>query len=1039
MMMGLLCTLAVNAQNITVSGTVTDASGEPLIGASVMVKGTSNGTATDIDGNYKLTAPANGTLAFSYVGYNNQEVAINGQTTINVTLDENTVVLGEVVAIGYGVVKKSDATGSVAMVKPDDVDAGMATSAQDLLVGASPGVVVTTNGGDPTGNATIRIRGGSSLSASNNPLIVIDGVPMSNQDAAGGTNALTMVNPQNIESMTILKDASATAIYGSRASNGVIIITTKKGTAGKPQINFAANWHVNTARKTLDLMNGAQFRDVVENTLKSETAIAQLGDADTDWQDEVLRTSFSQDYSLSVGGTAGFLPYRVNASYTNNQGIIKTSSMQRTTVGFNLTPKFFNGKLSVSANAQGSYVRTRNADTGAIGGATAFNPTLPVKTAYNTLDMNSRTAMAPIYNGYTNILAKTGLPDAQAAQNPLQLLEDVDSKGTSLSSNGNLQIDYALHFLPELHLNLNLGYQVSQNKTKTETAQNSIQSWRNTALTNIGQRGAGTLYDWYELQRNTLLDFYVNYRKDFAAIKSNLDVMAGYSWQKFDYHGRSHTEMSTMGYSTPFSLDKDGNPVPYVLDGSDYLITPNTANADAYPGLVVVPKTSWSEPLQLVSFFGRLNYTFDDTYLLTFTIRDDGTSRFSKDNRWGVFPSVALGWKIANMPFFEPIRDKWNDLKLRLGWGVTGQQDLGGSYFPYMAIYNLSNYNGNLGFFYPGYGQSSTNPEWIEPLYPSSYDPDIKWEETTTWNIGLDAAWLNNRITLAADWYLRNTKDLLAWVPVAGLNTGNYMNRNIGSLRNTGVEVTVTAKPVVTKNFTWSTSYNVAYNMNKITALTGDAQTDQLQARNTPSGTGTGLQYHMVGEPAYTYRVYQQVYDQAGDPVPGVYVDQNGDGVINDADLINFHNPTAPWTMTWNNNFNYKNWDLGISLRANIGNYVYNGPKYDRSRLANVEGYGLNNLLNDTYLFPVATASDQLILSSYFVENASFLRCDNITLGYTFNPMLKDRLNLRVFAAVQNPFVITKYKGLDPEVESGIDNNVYPRPITATLGLVATF
>ncbi len=824
--------------------------------------------------------------------------------------------------------------------------------------------------------------------------------------------------------MTILKDASATAIYGSRASNGVIIITTKKGTAGKPQVNFAANWHVNTARKTLDLMDGETFADVVRNRLGSPNSIAQLGDANTDWQKEVLRTSFSQDYSLSVGGTAGFLPYRVNASYANNQGIVKTSGMQRTTVGFNLNPKFFNGKLSINANAQGSYVKTRNADLGAVGAATAFNPTLPVRHNYNTV---GNTGMS-IYNGYTNVLNKNGTPDTQATQNPVQMLEDVNSKGESLSSTGNLQIDYALHFLPELHFNLNLGYQVSQNKTKSETAANSIMAWRDGNLPKIGENGAGTLYDWYELQRNTLLDFYINYRKDFSAIRSNLDVMAGYSWQKFDYHGRSHTELATLGFTQSF-------------DALSNTFTLNQNQQGEYPiGYYTSPVYMWSEPLQLVSFFGRLNYTFDDTYLLTFTLRDDGTSRFSKDNRWGLFPSVALGWKIANMPFFESVRDKWNDLKLRLGWGVTGQQDLGGSYFPYLPIYNVSGFNGDgEGFFYPAYGQNGVNPSWVSPLYPSPYDTDIKWEETTTWNIGLDAAWLNNRITLAADWYLRNTKDLLAWVPVAGLNTGNFMNRNIGTLRNTGVEVTITAKPVVTKDFTWSTSYNVAYNANKVTSLTGDADTSIINARNTPAGKGTVLQYHMVGEPAYTYRVFQQVYDQAGDPIPGVYVDQDGDGVITDADKINFHTPAAPWTMTWNNNFNYKNWDLGISLRANLGNYVYNGPKYDRTRLAGVNSYGLNNLLDNTFLFPENTPVDQLVLSSYFVENASFLRCDNITLGYTFNPMLKDRLNLRLFAAVQNPFVITKYKGIDPEVFDGIDNNVYPRPITATLGLVATF
>lgn len=425
-----------------------------------------------------------------------------------------------------------------------------------------------------------------------------------------------------------------------------------------------------------------------------------------------------------------------------------------------------------------------------------------------------------------------------------------------------------------------------------------------------------------------------------------------------------------------------------------------------------------------------MNYTFDDTYLLTFTLRDDGTSRFHKDHRWGLFPSVALGWKIINMPFMENAHQVMNDFKLRLGWGKTGQQDLGGSYFPYMATYTLSDAQ--------GFGYISPDGRWISPLYPEAYDASIKWEETTTWNVGVDLAFLNNRITAALDWYLRNTDDLLAWSPNAGVNTANYANRNIGSLRNVGVEATVTARPVVTKDFTWTTSYNIGWNRNKITKLTGDAETSQIKARNTPSGTGTGLQYHLVGEPAFSYLVYQQVYDNDGNPLPGQYVDQNADGTIDDNDKIIYHSPEPKVTMTWNNTFNYKNWDFGISLRANFGNYVYNNPKYERGRLGSVVGYGVSNLLADTYLFPKDVDPTALVLSDYFVENAGFIRCDNITVGYTFDDLWKG-LNLRLFGAVQNPFVITKYKGLDPEVFDGIDNNLYPRPITVTFGLVANF
>lgn len=1006
------------AQKITVTGTVVDPVGEPLTGASIIAEGTTMGTAADIDGNYRIEVEPNAVLVVSYVGYDTQRIAVEGRNEINITLSENTVMLKEVVAIGYGVVKKSDATGSVAVVKPDDIEAGIATSTQDLLVGASPGVVVTSNGGDPTGNATIRIRGGSSLTANNDPLIVVDGVALTGQAGAGGTNALTMINPQNIESMTILKDASATAIYGSRASNGVIIITTKKGAKGKPQVNFAANFHVNTARNTLDMMSGAEFANAVKNKVGTEAAISQLGTADTDWQKEVLRTSFSHDYSLSIGGAAGNVPYRVNASFTENQGILKTSGMKRTTVGFSLTPKFFDNLLQITANVNGTYIKSNTADTGAVGAAVAFNPTLPVRTAYNTKGDTGLT----MFNGYTNITLASGNLELQAGQNPLQMLEDINNSGEVWSSTGNIQVDYALHFLPELHLNLNAGYQVSKNTAFNQTAENSVQAWSNQDLIKMGAYGAGTYYKWWELQRNTSFEFYLNYRKEFEAIKSNVDATAGYTWQHMDYFGHSNSYLASLGFNNISYADG-----AYTLTRNNRAVGADGKEWYVHDELNGSPDSRWGNPLQLLSFFGRVNYTFDNTYLLTVTLRDDATSRFHKDTRWGLFPAVALGWKITNMDFMESTRDVLNEAKLRLGWGVTGQQDIG-QYFGYLPVYTSST---NQGYQYIWNGQ------WIAPLYPNAYDENLKWEETTTWNAGLDLAFLNNRITASVDWYLRETEDLLAYTPVAGMNTANYMTRNIGSLRNVGIEATVGAKPVVTKDFTWNTSVNVAWNRNKITALTGDAETSQIQARDVPTGTGGGLQYHLVGEPAFSYLVYQQVYDAAGNPVEGQYVDQNADGIINDDDKIIYHSPDPKMTFTWNNSFNYKNWDLGISLRANLGNYVYNAPRYDRTRLDGVSGYMLTNLMRDEYLF--STTDGNLALSDYFVENASFIRCDNITLGYTFPELLNNALKLRLFGAVQNPFVITKYKGLDPEVFSGIDNNMYPRPITCTLGVVATF
>ena len=1015
--MMLACVFPALAQQITVSGTVYEPDGLPAIGASVVVEGNTTGVVSDIDGNYTIQVASDGKLVFSYIGCETQVVDVAGRTNIDVHLTTNTTTLQEVVAIGYGAVKKSDATGSVAVIKPDEIEAGIATSTQDLLVGASPGVVVTTDGGNPTGGATIRIRGGSSLSASNDPLIVIDGVPQTNQANGGGMSAMSMINPQNIESMTILKDASATAIYGSRASNGVIIITTKKGQSGRPQVNFSANFSVNTARKTLNMMSGEKFAQVVRENL-GESSISQLGYNgtihNTDWQKEVLRTSFSHDYNVSVGGKAGILPYRVNASYMKNDGILKTSDMQRATVGFNLSPKFFDDHLSVQANAQGTYARTGNADMSAIGNAVTFDPTKPV---YSNIPVEGGTGRL-LYNGYYNY-TPGGFFDRNGAVNPVQLLDDNDSHNKTLSSTGNLQLDYSLHFLPELHFNLNLGYQVSKNDAKSITAQNSLMAWNNTGLIANNAAGAATLYKWHEIQQNTLLDFYANYKKDFEAIKSNVDVMLGYSWQKFNYFGHSQTYVNSRGF-----VDANGaNGMSY--NNGTYYMTENTNNpVGEVAGNATMSR--WGAPVQLISFFGRLNYVFDDTYLLSFTLRDDGSSRFSKDNRWGIFPSVALGWKISNLPVFKD-SNVLNEWKLRLGWGETGQQDIG-SYFPYMPIYQIST---NNSFMYPGYNGGA----WVNPLYPNAYDSNIKWETTATWNVGFDLGFLNNRFTAAIDWYLRDTRDLLAHTPAKGQQTSDYVTTNIGKLRNYGIEVTLGGKPVVTNDFVWNTGVNVAWNRNKITKLN---QGVPMAARGTVGGgIGADLQWFMEGEAAYTYRVYQQVYDENNNPIPGQYVDQNADGKIDQADLINFHSPEPKVTITWNNNFNYKNWDLGFVLRANLGNWVYNGFRRSRTVLSTVDAYGLNNLLDNEFLFP--TTSAQHVLSDYFVENASFLRCDNITLGYTFENLLHDSLRLRLFGACQNPFVITKYKGLDPEVFDGCDANVYPRPVTFTLGLIATF
>ncbi len=1005
------------AQTITVTGTVTDATGEPLIGASVIAKGTSVGAATDFDGNYSLSVDPKATLIVSYVGYDTQEIPVDGRTNINVVLKENSVMLNEVVAIGYGSVKKSDATGAVSAIKPSEVQAGLATSAQDLLVGRSPGVVVTTNGGQPEGGASIQIRGGASLSASNEPLIVIDGVPMDTKGTLGSSNPMSLVNPENIESMTILKDASATAIFGSRASNGVIIITTKKGSSGAPVVNFAANMYINTPRNYVDMMNASEFSSFILNRYGEGSSQANaLGNASTDWQKEVLRTTVSSDYNLSVGGTYKVLPYRVSVSYTNNNGIVNTTKMDRATVGINLSPKFFDGLLSVNANVRGAYINNRFFDGSALGASVSFNPTLPVYAPEGN-----------VFNNYTTYVGTRVARPTDAGSsintiqtlNPVSLINEYNSSSKVYQSIGNLQLDLAMPFLRELHANLNLGYDLSRSNVNNIWAANSPMSWKNGSdlllpdpdnpavmkIQNV-KDGEGRYFHEHQVKANLLLDFYLNYKKDFDAISSNLDATAGYSWQSFRWQGNSFTQVNT----------------------------------GEHKGFQAYPTNYYRNDLKLVSFFGRINYTFMDRYLATVTLRQDGTSRFSKNHRWGTFTSVSLAWRIIDEAFMEPTRSVLSDLKIRASWGITGQQDIGDDFFPYMPIYTIGN-NGNSAPNTTAYPNIIPDGKggFINVIKPNGYNSDIKWEETTTWNFGIDFGFLNNRIAGNLEVYKRKTKDLLTWATVpAGSNLTNAMNTNIGDLENTGIEFNINTRPVVTRDFTWTSDFNISWNKNKITKLTdGDDPGYFIATGGISAGTGTNIQAHMVGHPAYSFYVYQQVYDVNGDPIEGQFVDRNGDGQITEADKYIYHSRDPKVVFTWNNTFNYKNWDFGMVLRANIGNWVYNDFEAANTSISSTSSAPLSNLMSNRFLFNDLGVRG--VQSDYFVRNASFLRCDNITIGYTWPNLLNDALRLRLYGAVQNPFVITKYNGLDPEVFGGIDNAVYPRPVTVSFGIVAQF
>ena len=986
----LLACLAIvtglSAQNmITVKGKVIDATlKEGVIGANVVVKGTTNGTITDYDGNYTLSdVPSNGILVFSYIGMEAKEVPVNNQKVINVTLSESSVALKEVVAIGYGSVKKGDATGSVTAIKADEISRGVATSPQDLLQGKTPGVVVTSAGGAPGSGATIRIRGGSSLTASNDPLVVIDGVPVDNSGISGVSNPLSTVHPNDIESFTVLKDASATAIYGSRASNGVILITTKRGGSGlkggqKVRVNYDGNVRVNTRAKSVDVLSGDQFREAMQEYWGDvPQAIALMGQDNTDWQDQIFRTSVSTDHNVSVSGAGRNLPYRVSVGFTADNGILKTSHMDRTTLSVALSPTFFDQHLRVNLNAKGMYIKNRFADQGAIGAAVVFDPSQPVY---------SDNFGSGIGNGYFSWLkpTETGfLFNDIATINPLALLEQRKDVSEAYRSLGNAQFDYKFHFLPDLKANLNLGYDVSKSDGSVNIFENSPLSYKENNKNGTGQRNR---YDQYKY--NLLLDFFLNYNKEFKSIMSRLDVMAGYSWQHF-YRKETSKTTTYLGEETYSSDFKTEN--------------------------------------YLVSFFGRLNYTFMDRYLLTFTLRNDNSSRFSKDNRSGVFPSVALAWKMTEEPWLRD-QDIVSDLKLRAGFGVTGQQEIYSDY-PYLARYTAE-----LGYaLYPMGGVG-----YVPPLRPEGYDSNIKWEETKTYNVGFDYGFFDQRVSGTFDYYYRDTKDLLNKIPVpAGSNLTNEIITNVGSMTNKGIEFSINTKPIVSKDWNWDLGFNVTYNENKITKLNLSSDPNYYVATGGISGpTGQTVQAHKVGYPAYSFYVYEQVYDQDGKPLEGVYVDRNRDGVVNEADKFIMHNPAPKVTMGLTSKLLYKNWDFSFSLRANVGNYVYDNLEASNT---NTNGFYSSNMFLSNMLARGTYFNNPQYLSSYYVRNASFLRCDNITLGYSFENISRAISNLRVYSTVQNPFVITKYSGLDPEVFGGIDNNVYPRPISVMVGASISF
>ena len=1006
-MLGLFLSVSAFAQS-TITGQVKDATGEPVIGASVLINGTSNGTVTDLDGNFSISVQPGATLTISYIGFQKQQVAAaNGMV---ITLQEDQAQqMNEVVVIGYGAVKKSDLTGSVTALKPDSKNKGLVVNAQDMLAGKVAGVSVTSDGGTPGGGANIRIRGGSSLNASNNPLIVIDGVAMDQTGIKGVSNPLSLVNPQDIESFNVLKDASATAIYGSRGSNGVIIITTKKGRRGL-QVSYNGSFTVSKNSKNLDVLSADEYRGLIANkfgtdlyTLDSNgnqvpTAYSRLGKANTNWQNEIFRTALSHDHNVAVSGqVANWLPYRVSAGYTNQQGIIKTSNFERFTGALTLNPSFLNDHLKVTLNAKGMWTKNRYADGEAIKAARQFDPTQPVyASGYDN------------FGGYYQWLDDgTALNDSSwpktyyslATKNPVSILNLKNDRAISRDFLGSADVDYKVHGFEDLRFHVTAGVDVAKGRQVTDVDPASPQAI---------YYGS---YGWEsQLKRNMQLSAYAQYYHDFNdKAKNHFDIMAGYEWAHF-WHNTNNAYWSyypsTNGDAT--LAGKQRNYAPYYYATENYL----------------------------VSFFGRANWSLmDGRYMVTATVRNDGSSRFKE--HWATFPSFAFAWRINEENLFKQI-DWLSDLKLRLSWGMTGQQEGIGDY-NYFAIYEMNKGNES---YYPIAGDGSL-------ARPKAYDPNLKWETTTSYNVGLDWGVLKQRLTGSIDWYYRKTSDLLnsATVP-AGSNFRNQVMSNIGSMYNMGVETSLHWLAVNAKDFNWTMDYNFTYNYNKITNLNGGSDPDYfVPTGGISAGTGGNIQAQHVGNAVNSFHVFQQAYDQNGKPLEGVVVDRNSDGKITDADKYYYKAPAAPVTMGFASRFEYRNWDLGFALRASLGNYVYNDAFASTSNMSNSEIFVKSKFLvnrptdvvADNWLSTETTSTQ----TDYWVQNASFLKLDNVTLGYSFANLLKqgswNGITGRIYGTVNNVFCLTKYKGLDPEVFNGIDNNLYPRPISFILGLNLNF
>ena len=966
--------LQLMAQTRTIKGEVTDAqNGEALIGATVMVEGEKGGTVTDFDGNFSLQVSSSAKkIKVSYVGYIDKVLSISDN--MKVKLESDSKALADVVVIGYGTARKSDLTGSVATVKSKDFNKGLVSSPEQLINGKVSGVQIMSNSGSASAGSTIRVRGGASLNASNDPLIVLDGVPLEQGGISGNSsNFLSMINPSDIESMTVLKDASSTAIYGSRASNGVIIITTKKGQQGAVKVNFNTTNSMQTRAQMVDMLSRDEFVNVI-NQFGTDNQKSLLGTANTDWNDEVYRTAFGTDNNLSVSGSIDkWLPFRVSVGYYNQSGLVRKDNVERWTGNVVLTPSFFQDHLKLTINAKGTLNNNSFNNGGAVWAAATFNPTIPV---YSGNDK---------YGGYNEALDADGYPVNAGVRNPRGLVDLYDSKSEVSRFIGSMDVDYKVHFLPDLKLHATVGADYAKGDGTIHVPVYAAQSY------NKDESLGGSDYKYGpQKNENRLLTLYANYAKYFEDIKSNVDLTAGYDYQYW----------------------KSTTPLYYTKSAAG--TTLSTVKASDYRHV-------------MLSYYGRINYSFDGKYLLTATVRRDASSRFSKDTRWGTFPSVALGWTLTEEPWLKN-QKVLSNLKLRASYGVTGQQEGIGNY-NYLPVYTYS-VTGAEAFI---------NGQYINTYRPEAYVSDLKWETTTSWNFGLDFGFLDGRIGGAIDFYTRKTKDLLASVPTAaGTNFSKTILTNVGNVDSKGIEVSLNATPIQTKDWEWNLSYNFTWQNMKVKNLSLTKGGSQTNVKVGPSIDAYQFQVLSEGYEPYMFYVYHQLYDsKTGKPIEGAYADLNNDGEINDADLYRYHSPAPKYIMGLSTSLRYKQLTLGMSFRANIDNYVYNGMGMSTGAFETVS-YNNSQLNNLNTSFLKTGFKTRQYLSDYYVENASFLKLDNLSLSYNVGKINK-WASLTVSAMVQNVFTITGYSGTDPEVPNGMDNSFYPRPRTYSVSLGLQF